>query len=315
MTGPIIANQVGEAFGRRIAELPSSPGVIDCYDTPCRWDIPAEADILVTCAWPEWRDAPAVAPVALPRLKWIQTYSSGVEIYPEWLKSGRIVTTGRGLTAPQIAEYVLAAILYREKALHVQGVDHPDAWQRRALGTLQGKGLGLIGFGAIGREVAARAAAFDMRIMACRRAREAADVGGVQVTPDLETVVAMADHLVLAAPLTAQTRGMLDAGLMMHMRPGAHLVNVSRGGLIDDEALLAGLERQRPAFATLDVTEPEPLPEAHPFWTHPRILLTPHLSYSGGPEAERFVDKFAQNLTAYLSGSPMIDRFDPGRGY
>ncbi|MBT9385093.1 glyoxylate reductase (NADP(+)) [Pseudooceanicola sp. CBS1P-1] len=314
MTGPVIVNQISAAFGQRIAALPCAPVVIDCLDRDAPWRIPPEAEILLTRAMPSWRQAPGEGP-ALPALKWVQTYSVGTEAYPDWLKAGRIVTTGQGLTAPQIAEYVLAAVLRVSKDLEGRRVHRPQDWEHIPMGGVQGRGLGLIGFGAIGEEVARRALAFDMRILASRRSARPGGMAGVEMTTDPLEVAAMADHLVVAAPLTEETRGMIDAAFLAALPQGAHLVNVARGGLIDDAALLAALDSGQLAQATLDVTAPEPLPEGHPFWTHPKILLTPHVSYTGGPEEDRFFVKVSGNLLAYLEGGPMQSLYDPGRGY
>lgn len=314
MTRPVIANQIGTEFGELLRALPQQPQVIDAVDPDRPWEIPPEAEILVTRAFGAWKRAPQEAP-ALPALKWVQTYSAGAEVYPDWLKQGRILTCGQGLTAPQIAEFVMAAILNHAKDLTSVRLRGDTPWQKTELGTLQGKTLGLIGFGAIARDIIARAAPFGMRIIASRRSGTASDIPGVEITRDPLDVAAVADHLVLAAPLTNDTRHLVNSAFLARMREGAHLINISRGGLVDQDALIAALDSGRPGFATLDVTEPEPLPEQHPLRMHERVLLTPHISYTGGPEQARFFAKVSSNLQAYLGGTQMADIYDPARGY
>lgn len=314
MAAPIIANQIDAEFGAFLRAQPSRPEVIDCLDPARPWQIPQKADILFTQAHSAWLNAPADQ--ALPNLKWVQTYSSGTEIYPRWLVQGRTVTNGRGLSAPQIAEYVFAAMLLVEKDLMAVRARSPQEWGANSYGTLEGKVLGVLGYGAIGHEVVRRAVAFGMTVRVCRRSDwpDAVPEGVVPcATP--QQALEGADHLVLAMPVTPQTTRMVNAGLLSHAKSGLHLINVARGALVDDAALLAALETGRLGKATLDVTQPEPLPEGHPFWSHPQILLTPHESYKGGSERERFQRKVATNLSAYLGGTPMVDVVDPDRGY
>ncbi|MCR8547490.1 glyoxylate reductase (NADP(+)) [Salipiger sp. P9] len=315
MTQPplTIVNQINAEFGAFLAGLDGAPRVIDQAGTDRPWELPEETDVLFTRAR-GWRAAPDTPP-ALPRLKWVQTYSAGIENYPDWLKNGRIVTTGRGLTSPQIAEYVLAAMLRVEKDLDRLRARSPADWTESPLGTLEGKTLGVVGYGAIGQEVVQRAAGFGMRILASRRSAWTSPDPRVTACADARAVVAESDHLVLALPLTDQTRRSFDAEMFALARPGQHLVNVSRGGIVDQEALMAALDSGRLSFATLDVTDPEPLPEGHPLWTHPKVLLTPHVSYIGGPEMARFRTKTRDNLRAFLAGTPMTDVVSLDRGY
>ncbi|HEY0212012.1 MAG TPA: NAD(P)-dependent oxidoreductase [Paenirhodobacter sp.] len=310
----VIANQLSADFGAFLARHPSAPHVITGVDADRPWLIPDEADIVITRAFAGWKSAPATCP-ALPNLKWVQTYSAGVEIYPDWLKAGRIVSCGRGLTAPQIAEYALAAMLRFEKRLDTYRATCPDDWITRPMGSLEGKTLGLIGFGAIGQETVRRAQAFGMQIHACRRGAWTQVPDGVTAADSPEQVISVADHLVLAMPLTDETRCMVDAALLAQAKPGLHLINVARGGLVVQADLIAALNAGRLAFATLDVTTPEPLPAGDPLWTHPQVLLTPHVSYVGGPEEARFRSKVLANLDAFCAGQPLNDVVDLTRGY
>ncbi|MBO0906241.1 glyoxylate reductase (NADP(+)) [Jiella sp. MQZ13P-4] len=312
--GPVIVNQIDAAFSRVLAGHRSRPRVIEHFDAERPWTLPESAEILVTRAMGAWRSTPGdwTPP---PRLAWVQTYSAGVDIYPPALMAGRLVTCGRGLTSPQIAEYVLAAILRFEKRLDEVRARSPADWIDREIGAIEGKCLGLLGYGSIGREVARRAAAFGMEIRVCRNGPWTSDDPIVRPCASPAELVALADHLVLAVPSTPATRGMVDAGLLGQARPGLHLVNVSRGAVLDHDALLAAIDAGRIAGATLDVTAPEPLPAGHPLWTRPGVLLTPHLSFKGGREAERFAARVTANIDAYLASAPMQDLVDQRRGY
>ena len=311
----VIVNQIDAEFGECLRGLPQAPQVIDHLDADFPWEIPPAAQALVTRALPAWRRAPDTQPWALPDLGWVQTYSAGIEIYPKWLLAGREVSCGRGLTSPQIAEYVLAAILRVEKNLEGLRVRSPSDWKDMAVGAIEGKCLGLIGFGSIGQEIAHRARAFGMKIMALRRGDWPDPPDRLRPARDLAEIMAVSDHLVLATPLTPDTAGMIGADALSLAKPGQHLINISRGGVLDQEALIAALDSGRLAQATLDVTTPEPLPEGHPLWSHPKVLLTPHVSYKGGVERQRFLSKVAHNLNAYLEGRPLLDAVDLERGY
>ena len=208
--------------------------------------------------------------------------------------------------------YVLAALLLREKRLDQITATNSAGWRRHQLGTLEGRVLGIAGYGTIGQAVAARAAAFGMHILALRRAGQTT---GVEQAADLRDLAARSDHLVLALPLTRATRHAVDASVLAAAKPGMHLVNVARGGLVDQAALLAALDGGQVGFASLDVTEPEPLPDGHSLYDHPLVRLTPHVSWSGWAVQDRLTQQIADNLDRYLSGNRLRDVVDPELGY
>jgi phosphoglycerate dehydrogenase-like enzyme len=161
--------------------------------------------------------------------------------------------------------------------------------------------------GGIGTEVAVRARAFGARVIGCRRHPSADDPSDRTVTPDrLPEVVGQADVIVLAAPSTPDTANLVDASLLARVRPGATFVNVARGTLVDEDALLEALDRGRPAVAVLDVFRQEPLPEDHPFWTHPSVRITPHNAAGGSGRLLRQAELFSDNLDRYLAGRPLV---------
>ena len=312
---PVIVNQLGALVGARLVAHPVRPVVVDQPPGMPPWQLPSEADVLVTspCGW---RQAPASAPPGWPHgLTWIQTTSVGIDFYPRWMARGVTLSCGRGIAAGPIAEYVLAAILGFEKRLGAVAARAPAEWRQSVLGTLDGRTIGLVGYGAIGRAVARRAVAFGARVLAVRRgAWDPAEPDALPAA-SLEALVAAADHLVLAVPQTAETRRLVDAALLARAKPGQHLVNVARGGLVDHDALLAALDDGRLGGATLDVTEPEPLPAGHPLYGHPKVLLTPHVAWTDGGHEERIAAKILSNLTRFARGALLDDVVDPLRGY
>lgn len=313
---PIIAINMSDIQAERVRAHPSQPLVIEYAKSGDPWDVPRDADFLFTFMR-GWAKAPRDAPPpGWPHaLKLIQVGSAGLDPFPKWFFDGVPVTNGRGIQSVGIAEYALTAILLHEKRLDRTIARTPSDWHERPLGGLAGKTVGILGFGAIGSAVAQRALAFGTRVLTYRKTIQAPTIAGVEQARTLEQLTAESDHLVIAVPLTPETRHIIDSRFLANSKPGQHLINVSRGGHIDQQALLAALDKGTPAFATLDVTDPEPLPEGHPIYTHPNIRLTPHTC----GQTERFDDlltaKLFANLDRFLAGQPLIDQVDPQKGY
>ena len=313
---PLIVNQIGPEVTAALSAHPARPLVREVAPDREPWLV-SDADVLITGPHPAWLDAPDAGPSGWPgRLRWVQTASAGIDWMPRWMLDGPVVTCGRGHSAVPIAEYVLTAMLLHEKRLDAISIRSRDDWTRHALGTLDGRTLGLAGYGAIGRAVAVRARAFGMQVAAWRRSAWAEDEApGVSRVGSLAELASISDHLVLALPLTGATRHCVDHAVFEAARPGLHLVNIARGGLLDQAALLTALDKGRLGFATLDVTDPEPLPDGHPIYVHPRIRLTPHVSWSGHGTRTRLTEQILGNLTAYARGETLRDVVDPARGY
>ena len=313
----VILNQLGPAVGERIAAHPSRPIVLAHEVGRAPWEVPAGVEVLLTRPLIGWEEAPAIRPAGWgDGLRWIQSASTGMDFYPPWLLDGApVVTCARGVSAVAIADYVMTAILTVEKRWDAIRLDGSENWRRETLGSPSGKRLGLAGFGAIGRAVAERALAFGMSVGAVRRPRWDELEAGVEPFGRLEDLAAASDHLVLALPLTAATRGLVGAHLLAQAKPGLHLVNVARGALVDQHALLAAIDSGRIAGATLDVTDPEPLPAGHPFYRYPSIRLTPHVSWSAPDFEQRLADRILANLDAYARGAPLRDVVDTATGY
>ena len=261
------------------------------------------------------------------RLRWIQVTAAGVGpmLFPALVESPVILTNGRGLHAVSMAEHTLGVMLAFVRKLHLaRDAQRERRWLQRELwseppdfGELAGGTLGLVGFGAVGSAIGARARALGLTVVAVRR-NPAPDPGpaheqwGVERLPEL---LERADWLVLAAPSTSETRGLIGAAELACMKPGAVLVNLGRGALVDEAALIDALEHGRIAGAALDVFEHEPLDHASRLWNLPQVIATPHISGLGPRYWERSVELFARNLRAFLAGEPLVNVVDKRAGY
>jgi phosphoglycerate dehydrogenase-like enzyme len=287
------------------------PLVPDC--ALVEWPEPGDVLVSLDSAWdgdPPWT-TPLPADIA-----WVHLMSTGVGNFPLAALGSRPITSSKGASSPAIAEFVLAAMLAFEKRLPGTWIhEPPPQWGRAALGGLQHRTLALIGLGTIGSEVARRALAFDMDIVALRRSGRPAELPGIVITASLDDLLARADHLVVAAPATAETHHMLDAAAFDVVKPGVHLVNVARGTLVDQDALIAALDSGRVAAATLDVADPEPLPAGHPLYTHPGVRLSSHVSWSSPETMPAMMQVFVDNLARYRNGLPLVGRVDVEAGY
>lgn len=240
-------------------------------------------------------------------IRWIHVAGAGVERWPPALLRGRLVSCGRGVAATAVAEFVIALILAHEKRLvDVLATTPPDRSAVQTLGELAGRGIGILGFGGVGAAVATRLAAFDCHVSALRRDRARGFPPDVRPARNLLDLAAGSHHLVLAAPLTPQTRGIVDDRLLRALPSGAHLVNVARGGLVDEAAVRRALHDGHLSAATLDVTIPEPLPHGHWMHAHPRVRVTGHVAWSAPDARGKLIDRFLLNLNRYQAGRPLL---------
>jgi phosphoglycerate dehydrogenase-like enzyme len=276
-------------------------------------DDPApDADILATL----YDD---VEQAMLPSVGWVHCFGAGLDGFPLGSVGARVMTCGKGATSVPIAEYVMAVMLAFEKQLPAQWLAEPPAiWNEPSpgpLGGLSGATMALIGVGAIGTEVAKRALAFDMRVLAHRRSDAPLPLAGMQRAATLREALGEADHIVVTAPSTPATYHLIGEESLRWVKPGAHLVNVARGALVDSTALLAALDDGRIARASLDVAEGEPLPEGDPLYRHPGVRLTPHISHSSHRYPNRSIDIFVENVHRWRAGAPLEGVVDPTVGY
>lgn len=281
---------------------------------PERW--PDDAEIFVAAPFGRAGQTLPDRPPGWPfNLKWIQLMSVGIDFYPGWLFEGPQVTSARGTSSIALAEFALAAIFAAAKRFPDIWIGEASAWQPAPLQLIRGTTLGLVGFGSIGKALAPRAHALGMRVLAVRRNSDEFAVEGVERAASVAELFAQSDHVVLAAPATVETERLIDAKVLSDAKPGLHLINVARGALIDDDALLAAIEAGRVGRATLDVTYPEPLPEGHPFYSHPKVFVSPHTSVFTPDTHANVAARLSDNLIRYRSGAPLIDPVDRAKGY
>ncbi|WP_439546925.1 NAD(P)-dependent oxidoreductase [Sandarakinorhabdus sp.] len=308
-----IAHQFAPPMSAMLAGL---PGVTAASHVPqdSRWDLPTDVDVLFVLHGEGDDRARAMAaprPAGWPgEVKLVQLASAGADDYPDWLFEAPAVASASGTTAIPIAEYALAVMLAHAKQLATVTLKPGDAWPERnnfvgqPLATLHGRTLGLVGLGNIATQVAHYGHAFGMTIIASRGSNAPSPEPWIKVVP-LDEVVARADHLVLAAPITPETQHLLNADRLARMQPQAHIVNVGRGGLIDQDALLAELDKGR-LWASLDVTDPEPLPPGHPLQAHARCRITPHVSWSNPDINRRIMERLMENIRRVAAGEPLL---------
>ena len=274
-----------------------------------------------------------------PKLKWVQMHAAGVDSLLDHpiMKSDVLLTTTSGIHATPIAEYVFASILafnrrvpqmlyYQSRREWPQG-----RWNLFARPELRDSTLGIVGYGSIGREVGRIAGCFGMRVVAIKRSvSQMRDVGyAVQGTGDregalldrafpperLSEMLSLCDYVVVAVPLTPETRKLIGEAELRAMKASAYLVNISRGGTVDEAALIRALREGWIAGAGLDVFEEEPLPSDSPLYDLENIILSPHVSGFTLRYDERASDLFAENLRRYLAGEPLLNLVDKARGY
>lgn len=261
------------------------------------------------------------------RLRWVHSASAGIEanLFPELLASNVILTNSAGLHAVSIPEHVLGQMLVLARnfheALRLQG---RAEWNRfgvisfaGGVRELHGSRLAVLGAGAIGQNLTRLAAALGMEVRVMRRDATRPVPGAARVVPPaaLHDLLAWADWVVCALPLTDETRGMIGSAALGAMRSSAFLLNVGRGEHVDEDALVQALRRGAIAGAALDVFNQEPLPADHPFWSLPNLVLTPHISGYTAYYFTKVIEIFENNLDCFLSGRPLHNVVDKQLGY
>lgn len=277
----------------------------------------------------------------VPQLRWVQVDSAGINLLQgtQLWESEIAITSANGVHAIQIAEHVFAVLLALGRQLplaqrfqmsaHWADTKELEIFQQPR--ELAGMTLGIVGYGAIGRQVARLAQAFGMRVLGTKRADRSAKFDGW--TPagtgdpngtiperfypldELHAMLSACDAIVLALPLTKATQHIIGAEELAAMRPHAQLVNIARGGLIDQNALITALREHRLGGAALDVTDPEPLPADSPLWKMDNVLITPHISGFSRLYNDRVVELFSENLSCYLRGEPLLNTVQRNLGY
>ncbi len=267
-------------------------------------------------------DVPMDLPPLAPNLAWVQCMGSGVGQYvsarlPE---GGITLTNGAGIASAPIAEWVLARVLQIVKRLPVHDANARDhRWEMALGGRLEGRTVAIVGLGAIGRDVAKRFRGFDVHLLGIRRRWSAGasdpDVDELFGPGSLHEVLARADVVVLSAPGNDDNADLFDAAAFAAMPAGAIFVNVARGTLVDEGALIGALESGHLGAAAIDVARTEPLPPDDPLWDAPNLYVSPHSSASVERYGERAFDLFCDNLSRFVAGEPLRNVVDLTDGY
>jgi phosphoglycerate dehydrogenase-like enzyme len=312
----IVTAGVAERFGDRIRA--AAPGAEIVATAPSGWQgDPTGADLAYVSVdgfvdGSVWRFVESLN--VLP-LKWVHTFSIGLDdpVFRTIVDRGITLTNGVGTQSQPIAQHVLLMMLHhvkgmanweRNKALH--------RWERTPSDELTGKTVCLLGLGGIGAEVAKVAKVLGMRVIGLRRRPDPVpDVDELLPADAVGELCARADFLVICAPLTRRTKGIVGPAELSRMKPSGYVINVARGPLIQEAALIAALKEGRIAGAALDVFDQEPLPEDHPLWDLPNVVITPHQAPSSPLHLVRGTELFIENLRRYAAGEPLMNVVDP----
>jgi phosphoglycerate dehydrogenase-like enzyme len=269
-----------------------------------------------------------------PRLRWVHSATAGVErvLTPASRSRGLVITNARGVFSRPIAEYVVMMILAVSRRLpQLLELQAERTWQPLEARELRDVTVGIVGLGSIGRAVGALATAFGCRVIATRR-RPDAGSGAANGTGDdaylgslmldrvlppeeLPELLGESDFVVLAAPLTSSTFGLIGGDAIAAMKPGAWVINIARGELVDERALLRALREGRLGGAVLDTFRDEPLPPTSPLYDAPNLIITPHTSWSSSRVLDRSVALFCDNLRRFAAGDALLNVVDPDAGY
>ena len=257
---------------------------------------------------------------ASEKLRWVQVQSAGVDRYltREFVDSEVILTTSSGVHRMPISEMIFAMILTFTKRLHeLVRYQLKGEWNRLVPDELTGKTIGVLGLGNIGMETAWKAKCFGMKVLALKRKsmRRPSYVDEILGPQDLDYLLGKSDYLAITVPLTKETYHLIGERELRLMKPSAYVINVARGGIIDQEALIRALKEGWIAGAGLDVFEEEPLPKDSELWKLENVVITPHVSGANPHYDDRAVRIFCENLKKYLEGKPLTNIVDKNAGY
>jgi phosphoglycerate dehydrogenase-like enzyme len=305
---------------RLLERLPAEAAVRFARDEAEAREGAAAAEI-VLCDCLKGRELPSIFPL-LGRLRWLHSVAAGVDhlLFPELVASEVTLTNGRGAFKQALAEFALAAALHFAKDIpRLQRNQRQARWEPYDMEMLRGRTLGIVGYGEIGRATAALAKAFGMHVLALRRRPDKLEadvlVDELMTRQQLAELLARSDYVVISAPLTPETRGMIDARALAALRPSAVLINVGRGPIVVEESLVAALSQGRLRGAALDVFATEPLPADHAFYKLDNVLLSPHTADHVDGWLERAVEVFLENCARYLRGQSLLSVVDKRAGY
>ena len=260
--------------------------------------------------------------VRAPKLKWVQVTSAGIDRWQNTgiMESSVILTSVSGIHATPISEFVLGEMLmFVKHAPEFFELKQKKQWRRLMPSVLRGKTMGIVGLGSIGREIARLAKAFRMSVLATRRS--ARETGGARYVDrmfppaQLPQLLAGSDFVVIAVPLTNETRNLIGEKELHAMKPTAYIINIARGGIIDEEALIRALEERWIAGASLDVFATEPLPATSRLWELPNVIFSPHVAGGHEDYMKHATEVFVDNLRRYVNGQRLRNVVDKKKGY
>jgi phosphoglycerate dehydrogenase-like enzyme len=313
----LITHNISQADAGRIQSVSDSVEVAAAPTFEEAISRAASSEVIQAGHWSDelWMSAPG--------LRWVQSGGAGVEHFltPEFAASPIVLTNAAGVYATPIADHVMAFVLHFSRRfgdlLRKQMKREWAEWGEFSADELSEKTLGVIGLGGIGSEVARRAKGFGMRVIATRRRPDlpSEHVDEVRDRDGLPWLLAESDFVALCAALTARTRRLIGSEELRLMKPTSYLMNIGRGGLVDEAALVTALQSSEIAGAGLDVFEEEPLPAASLLWDMPNVIITPHDSGSSPRSGERLMDLFCENLRRYVAGEPLLNVVDKREGY
>ena len=272
----------------------------------------AQADILFDFDHTHREDLPQLA----LNLKWIQTTSAGIGQFVKsygYDKHGWIFSTASGVHARPLAEFCLMAMLmFVKNYVRMDQLKRTRTWQRFNNTELSKQTVGIIGLGKIGSDIARICKLFGMRVIGSRRSvhRQVDNVDRLYAPRQIDEILPQVDFLILCTPHTPETDGLLNAKRIGMLKPGAVLINIARGAIVDQEALTQALQDGRLAGAALDVTDPEPLPADDPLWQMPNVIISHHSASTADTENSKLTDLFIRNLHNYLADKPLENLLD-----
>jgi glyoxylate/hydroxypyruvate reductase len=267
------------------------------------------------------RREPERADANFPNLRWLQASSAGVgQVLPRFdLSLDRVVvTTAAGVHAEPLSEFVLATLLYFVKGFpQLRQWQQERRWSRYTSDLIGGKRVLVVGMGAVGRRCAEKLAALGIHVVAAVRPGGSRDVPAAEVIEmgEIDAELPDVDALVLACPLTPETEGLISAASFAALKPGAFLVNIARGQVVDEPAMISSLQSGNLGGAALDVAWVEPLPPESPLWGMDNVLVSPHSASTVAGENQLIVELFCENLRRWLADKPLLNVYDAERGY
>jgi phosphoglycerate dehydrogenase-like enzyme len=258
-----------------------------------------------------------------PRVQWVHTRSAGLDtqLFPELVESPVVLTNGTGVFSQSLGEFALAAILYFAKDLR-RMVRNQEAgvWEQFDITEIAGQTVGIVGYGDIGRAVATRVRSMGMQVLAVKRRGPSVYnldplVSRIFSPAQLMEMIPACDYVVASAPLTAETRGMIGAAAFAAMKPSAVVINIGRGPVVDETAMVQALAAGMIKGAALDVFDREPLPPGHPFYSLPNVLLSPHCADHTPDWMDKAMRFFLEQFERFRSGVPLQNVVEKRLGY